>query len=148
MFDFWYNKRMKIFNEKIWRRHTNPLSGWTRIIAFFLIPFPIWTQDWYLLFVLLVFFAVNPILFPEPKSKNNWMSKSILGEEMWTKEGILQKDFPTVLNLFNGLFFFILVYGAYSNLLEVTFFSTILSSVFKLWYLDRMVLYYENKKSD
>jgi len=77
--------------KKSGERHTNPLSGWTRIIAFFLIPFPIWTQDWYLLLVLLAFFAVNPILFPEPKSKNSWMSKSILGEEIWTKEGLLTK---------------------------------------------------------
>jgi len=98
--------------------------------------------------VLLAFFVVNPILFSEPKNKDNWMSKSILGEELWTKKGVLQKDFPTVLNLLNGLFFFILIYGAYNNLLEVTIFSTILSSVFKLWYLDRMVLYYDNKKNN
>jgi len=139
---------MKIFSEKIWRRHTNPLSGWTRVVAFFLIPIPIWIQNWYLLAGLLVFFAVNPILFPEPKNKNNWMSKSILGEELWTKKGVIQKDFPTVLNLFNGLFFFTLIYGAYNNFLEITIFSTILSSVFKLWYLDKMVLYYENKKNN
>ena len=137
---------MKIFSEKIWKRHTNPLSGWTRVTAFLLIPIPFWFQNWYLLIGLLVFFAINPLLFTEPKSKNNWMSKSILGEELWTKKGVLQKDFPTVLNLFNGLFFFILIYGAYNNLLEITVLSTLLSSVFKLWYLDRMVFYYEQNK--
>jgi len=138
---------MKIFSEKIWKRHTNPLSGWTRVIAFFLIPIPIWNQNWYLLIALLSFFLINPILFPEPKNKSNWMSKSILGEELWTKRGVVQKDFPTILNLFNGLFFFILIYAAYNNLLEITIFSTILSSVFKLWYLDRMVLYYKDERS-
>jgi len=66
---------------------------------------------------------------------------------LWTKKGVLQKDFPTILNLFNGFFFFILIYAAYNNLLEITIFSTMLSSVFKLWYLDRMVLYYENEKA-
>ena len=137
---------MEIFNEKIWKRHTNPLSGWTRVIAFFFFPIPFWFQNWYLLIGLLIFFAINPILFPEPKSKNNWMSKSILGEELWTKKGVLQKDFPTILNLFNGLFFFVLIYGAYKNLLGITVFSTIISSVFKLWYLDRMVFYYEKNR--
>jgi len=137
---------MKIFSKKIWKRHTNPLSGWTRVMAFFLIPILIWFQNWYLLIGLLIFFAINPILFPEPKSKNNWMSKSILGEELWTKKGVLQKDFPTILNLFNGLFFFVLIYGAYKNLLGITVFSTIISSVFKLWYLDRMVFYYEKNR--
>lgn len=138
---------MKIFSEKIWLRHTNPLSGWTRVIAFFLIPIPVWFQDWYALLVLIVFFAVNPILFPEPKNKNNWMSKSILGEELWTKKGVIQKDFPTVLNIGNGVFFFIMLYAAYNQLLEIAVFSTILSSVFKLWYLDRMVLYYDTRSS-
>ena len=74
------------------------------------------------------------------------MSRSILGEELWTKKGVLQKDFPTILNLFNGLFFFVLIYAAYKNFLEITVFSTILSSVFKLWYLDRMVDYYEKNR--
>ena len=137
---------MRIFSEKIWKRHTNPLSGWTRVMAFFLIPILVWFQNWYLLIGLLIFFAINPILFPEPKSKNNWMSKSILGEELWTKKGVLQKDFPTILNLFNGLFFFVLIYAAYKNFLEITVFSTMLSSVFKLWYLDRMVFYYEKNR--
>ena len=137
---------MGILSKKIWKRHTNPLSGWTRVLAFFLIPIPIWFQNWYLLIGLLIFFAINPILFPEPKSKNNWMSKAILGEELWTKKGVLQKDFPTILNLFNGLFFFVLVFGAYNNFLEITVLSTILSSVFKLWYLDRMVFYYEKNR--
>ena len=96
--------------------------------------------------MLLIFFAINPVLFPEPKNKNSWMSKSILGEELWTKNGVIQKDFPTVLNLFNGLFFFIMIYASFNNILQATVFSTVLSSVFKLWYLDRMVLYYENNK--
>jgi hypothetical protein len=137
---------MAIFSKKTWKRHTNPLSGWTRVLAFFLIPIPIWFQNWYSLIGLLAFFAINPILFPEPKSKSNWMSKSILGEELWTEKGVLQKDFPTLLNLLNGFFFFVLVFGAYNNLLEIAVFSTMLSSVFKLWYLDRMVFYYEKSR--
>lgn len=107
-------------------------------------PVPIWLQNWYLLLLLLAFFAINPVLFPEPKNKENWMSKSILGEELWIKQGLFQKDFPTLLNLCNGIFFFIMIYGAYNKLLEVTIFSAILSSVFKLWYLDRMVRMYED----
>jgi len=138
---------MQLFSKKIWRRHTNPLSGWSRIIAFFVFPLPIWYHNWFGLGALLLFFAINPILFSIPKNTNSWMSKSILGEELWTKKGLFQKDFPTVLNLFNGLFFFVMIYAAYFKLLEVTFFSTLLSSVFKLWYLDRMVyLYQESTK--
>lgn len=68
------------------------------------------------------------------------MSQAILGEELWIKKGIIQKDFPTVLNILNGLFFFLMIYGAWNRLIEIAVFSTILSSVFKLWYLDRMAL--------
>ena len=54
----------------------------TKVIAFFLI------LDTRLVppSVVASFFAINPILFPEPKSKDGWMSKSILGEELWTKK--------------------------------------------------------------
>ncbi|MBN4065835.1 hypothetical protein JYT51_00715 [Candidatus Amoebophilus asiaticus] len=134
---------MAILSKKVWKKHTNPWSGWTRILGFYFIPVAIWYHNWYFLAGLIVFFAVNPFLFPEPKSKDNWMSKSILGEEVWHKKGLFQKDIPTVLNIFNGIFFGIMIYGAYTNLLEVTVSSTILSGVFKLWFLDRMVFYYK-----
>ena len=87
-------------------------------------------------------------MFPESKIKNSWMSKSVLGEEMWLKKGIFQKDFSTVLNLFNGLFFFVMIYSAYTHLLEIAVSSTILSSVFKFWYLDRMVFYFQQEQAD
>jgi len=45
-----------------------------------------------------------------------------------------------------SVLYFVLIYGAYKNFLEITVFSTILSSVFKLWYLDRMVFYYEKNR--
>jgi len=73
---------MKIFSEKIWKRHTNSLSAWTRIMVFFLIPIAVWFQNLYFIMGLLIFFTINPILFSEQKNKNNWMSKSILGEEL------------------------------------------------------------------
>lgn len=135
---------MKVFDSNTWKKHSNPWSGWTRILAFFLFPFPIWFQSWWWLAVLLLFFAINPFIFSEPKSNNNWMSHAILGEAQWTKHGIIQNDFPTILNLLNGLFFFLMIYGAWSHLPEITIFSTILSSVFKLWYLDRMTFSYKN----
>ncbi len=139
---------MAILSKRIWRKHANPWSGWTRVLGLYMIPIALWYHNWYFLGVLIVFFVVNPILFPETKSKNSWMSKSILGEEMWLKKGIFQKDFSTVLNIFNGFFFFIMIYSAYVNLLEITISSTILSSVFKLWYLDRMVFYYQKEKAE
>ena len=131
---------MKVFNKRIWKKHANPWSGWTRVIAFLLFPVPIWYHSWIGLGIVLFFFAINPFLFAEPKSTDNWMSKSILGEEMWTKNGLFQRDFPTVLNILNGLSFFLMVYSAFNQLIFVTIFSTILSSVFKLWFLDRMTL--------
>ena len=137
---------MAILSKRIWRKHANPWSGWTRVLGLYFIPIALWYHNWYLLGGLILFFVVNPMLFPESKSKNSWMSKSILGEEMWLKKGIFQKDFSTVLNIFNGSFFFIMIYSAYTNLLEITISSTILSSVFKLWYLDRMAFYYQKQK--
>ncbi len=131
---------MKVFNKSTWKRHANPWSGWTRVCAFFLFPIPFWFQSWTGLGLLLLFFVINPLIFNEPKSTNNWMSKSIQGEEIWTKNGLFQKDFPTLLNVLNGLFFFLMIYSSYNRMLGDTILSVVLSSVFKLWYLDRMVV--------
>ncbi len=75
--------------EKVWSRHTNPLSVWTRI-ASTPIPFVIlWFRSelswgvWPLLGASVLWFWINPRMFPEPHKKDGWTSRSILGEQLW-----------------------------------------------------------------
>lgn len=130
--------------SKMWSRHANPWSGWTRLLATPLLFVSIWYHNWIALALVIVWFIVNPLVFPEPESTDNWMSKSVLGEKLWT--GKVRSKFPHVFNIFNGIFFVIALYASYKNMFWHVFYSVILSLTFKLWFLDRMVFIYEEHK--
>jgi hypothetical protein len=77
--------------DAVWARHTNPISVWSRIVS---VPLPfvvIWFRDELGLMTIAVlaatavWFWINPRLFPEPKSKSSWTSRSILGEQAWLR---------------------------------------------------------------
>ena len=136
---------MPVMSEKKWEKHSNPWSGWSRMISYPLLFVAIWYHNWLALLLIAIWFAINPFLFPKPKSIDNWMSKGVLGEKIWTEKSHM--DFPQLLNLFNGVFFIVAIYASYHNLLWHTFYSVILSSVFKMWFMDRMVFYYDYENS-
>jgi len=132
---------MPVLSEKTWERHSNPWSGWTRVLSLPLIFVPIWYHNLYGLIAVIIWFAINPFIFPKPKSTDNWMSKSIFGEKLWTDKYRL--DFPQLLNVLNGVFFIITIYASYYNMFWHVFYSVMASFIFKMWYLDRMVFYFE-----
>lgn len=135
---------MAILSKKTWRKHTNPWSGWTRLASYPLLFAAIWYRNWIALVVVVIWFIVNPFIFPEPKSTDNWMSKSVLGEQIWTEK--VHYDFPQLLSVFNGIFFLIALYASYQNMFWHVFYPVVLSLIFKMWFLDRMVFIYEANK--
>ena len=132
---------MSILSKSTWKKHANPLSGWSRLLSYPLLFVALWYHNWIALAAVAVWFIVNPVIFPEPKSIDNWMSKSVLGEQLWTEK--VRTKFPHVFNVFNGVFFIVALYASYQNLFWHVFYSVILSSTFKLWFLDRMVAMYD-----
>ena len=54
------------FPDRFWDRHSNPKSGWTRLLATPVLVFAIYGRKWLLAGLTVLFIAVNPILFPEP----------------------------------------------------------------------------------
>jgi len=128
----------------MWRRHTNPWSGWSRMLTFPFLFIAIWYHNWIALAVVIVWYVVNPFLFPEPKSTDNFMSKAVLGEKLWTEK--IRTRFPNVLNACNGIFFVVALYASYRNMLWHVIYPAILSFTFKMWFLDRMVFIYEEFK--
>ncbi len=128
----------------MWKRHINPWSGWSRMLTFPFLFIAVWYHNWIALAVVIVWYAVNPFLFPEPKSTDNFMSKAVLGEKLWTEK--IRTRFPNVLNVCNGIFFVVALYASYRNMLWHVVYSAILSLTFKMWFLDRMVFIYEEFK--
>ena len=87
---------MAIMTEKTWEKHANSWSGWTRMVTYPLLYIPFWflsdfindpSANWFMpvgLLIVIIWFVINPRIFPKPKSYENWMSKGVFGEKIWT----------------------------------------------------------------
>jgi len=150
---------MAIMAEKTWEKHANPWSGWTRVITYPLLYLPFWFlsdflnepfTNWFLpvLFILIIiWFVINPKIFPKPKSYDNWMSKGVLGEKIWT-ENKKKDTYATLLTIAMAPFFLISIYTAYMQIFWETMFFAIVPFIVKLWFLDRMVFLYDYENSN
>ncbi|MDA2805196.1 DUF6653 family protein [Nocardiopsis suaedae] len=70
----------------VFARHCNPWSAWTRWATTPLILVPVWTRSWKHAVAVGAWFAVNPVIFPDPKDDSAWATKAMLGEEQWIAE--------------------------------------------------------------
>ena len=132
---------MAIMKEQTWAKHSNPWSVWTRVLTNPLAYIPVWNRSWRQAVSVGTWFLLNPRLFPPPQNSSSWATRSVLGEQIWTSKA--RADLPMLINAFSALFFFVALYSAYSRRLWrlVSFGS--LALVFKLWFLERMVAYYD-----
>lgn len=82
-------ERLMRMSEEDWRRHANPLSGWTRFAILPALALAIWSRVWIGWWALvpvaasLVWTVVNPRAFPPPADYGSWMSRGVLGERLW-----------------------------------------------------------------
>ncbi|MBX3553855.1 MAG: hypothetical protein KF697_15500, partial [Pseudolabrys sp.] len=76
-------------DERVWERHANPVSVWTRFATFPLLMLALWSVHWigwYCLIPLAVLAAwlwLNPRIFPPPASTQSWASRAVLGERVY-----------------------------------------------------------------
>jgi hypothetical protein len=143
-----------------WMRHANPWSVWTRFAVLPLLAASIWSRDWIgwwslvPLVLSLVFMMVNPLLFPEPRSTRNWTSKSVFGERVWADRDTVElpeqfrsSRVPAVAQSIQVVGIAVLAYGLVRFDLLAAVTGTVLCQTAKLWYLDRMVLLFEDMKA-
>lgn len=72
------------------------------------------------------------------------MSKGVLGEQLWTQRW--HWDFPMMLGLMAVPCFIGAVYTAYMQMFWAMIFFASNVFVLKLWFLDRMVRFYEDHR--
>lgn len=132
---------MSILSEKTWARHSNAWSGWTRVLSMPLIGVGLYLHSFVILGVAIVWLVINPLVFPRPKNVDNWMSRGVLGEQEYFKDGKkLRYDVPTLLNILNiPVFVAFLYYGWHQNL-EALVLAGFLVMTLKFWFIDRMSL--------
>ena len=143
-----------------WMRHANPVSVWTRFAVLPLLALAIWSRQWIgwwslaAVAAVLVFLVVNPLLFPPPRSTRNWASKGVLGERIWTERGKL--DLPAQFRGSGVLYatyaiqvvgLAVMAYGLVELDLLAVVSGLVIMQTAKAWFIDRMVLLFEDMKA-
>jgi hypothetical protein len=135
---------MAIHTQKSWKRHSNPWSVWTRILSYPLAYVPVWNRSWKQGVAVGAWFTANPVLFPPPEDDSSWATRCVLGEQLWTAKR--RRDFPMALNSASAVFYAGALLAAYKRRLWPLMFFGGTSYLLKLWFLDRMTLYYEQHR--
>lgn len=154
-----WTERVMGMDDRTWRRHVNPWSGWTRMVILPLLALAIWSRlwigpwAWAMIGVCIAWAWINPRAFPEPVHLNNWMSQGILGERIWLarKTSPIPSHhlaLPNVLNIAGVPFVIFLGFGLYHLEIISTVLSLALLIMLKLWFLDRMVWLYRDVRSE
>jgi hypothetical protein len=133
-----------ILTEKSWKRHSNPWSVWTRILSYPLSYLPVWNRSWKQGVAVGAWFAANPVIFPPPEDDSSWATRCVLGEQLWTAKR--RRDFPMALSATSAVFFSGALLAAYKRRFWPMMFFGGTSYLLKLWFLDRMTLYYEEHR--
>jgi hypothetical protein len=153
------NKLFGLEGER-WMRHANPASVWTRFAVPPLLALAVWSREWIgwwslaAVALALVFMMVNPLLFPPPRSTRHWTSKGVLGERIWT-----ERDKVTIPAQFRAsgvtnatyaiqvVGLAVLVYGLVRFDLLAVVTGLVIAQTAKAWFIDRMVLLFEDMKT-
>ena len=142
-----------------WMRHSNPASVWTRFAILPMLVGSIWSRKWIgrrsliPLAVSSAWLVVNPMFFEPPRStKNSGIQGSARGADL---DGgrpireylISQSVVPTVAASYQAIGLAPLVYGLAALKATPTVLGVLIVQGGKLWYIDRMVLLFEEMKS-
>ncbi len=136
--------------DRFWNRHSNPWSGWTRLLSTPVLMYALYRHNWRLLAGVVAFVAVNPVLFPEPgpEQEGDWMYRVVEAEQFWLErresEGardVLQ--YPNALNVANVPVFGYALYAAYRRKPVGTVLATAAAMALKLWFVNELVREHE-----
>lgn len=138
-----------------WERHAHPWSVYSRIPIPALLAAAIWTRRWIGWRSLVpvggvcVWAAINPRVFPRPRTFDRWASKAVLGERVWAnrKEVAVPERHrlaPHVLTGINALGVPFVARGLVVLDPWLVLFGLAVHMAGKTWFLDRMALLYDD----
>jgi hypothetical protein len=137
-------------DERVWERHANPLSVWTRFATFPFLMLSFWSAHWigwYCLapiVLLALWLWLNPRIFPPPASTQSWASRAVLGERVYLLRvmhpvPVEHTNVATLLGTGSALGMLAAVAGLIAAEPFTFVAGGIAIIVFKLWFADRMV---------
>ncbi|KMW56511.1 hypothetical protein AIOL_001465 [Candidatus Rhodobacter oscarellae] len=148
-------ERMMSMDDRTWRRHCNPWSGWTRMLtALPLLVLAVWSRVWLgwgaliPIFLALAWIWWNPRAFREPKRFDAWMSRGVLGERVYLEHrseiAAHHRRAALVLALLSLPGALVMIWGLIALWWEGAVFGAILAGLPKIWFVDRMVWIFED----
>jgi hypothetical protein len=145
--------------DENWMRHANPASVWTRFAVLPMLAGSMWSRRWIGRRSVIptalssVWLFVNPLFFRPPRSTRSWASKGVFGERIWVERdrSELPEQFrsvvPTVASAYQAIGLAPLAYGLVALKIAPTVAGMLIVQGGKLWYIDRMVLLFEEMKT-
>ncbi|WP_241483126.1 DUF6653 family protein [Nocardiopsis halophila] len=128
----------------VFARHSNPRSAWSRWATTPLVLVPAWTRNWKHAVAVGTWFAVNPVLFPEPKDDSDWATRAMLGEEQWIDDG--PKDAAFAVQIAASAASTVAVASAWRRKAAPAVVGTAVTMGLTMVYWSQMVRYYEANK--
>lgn len=136
-------------SEETWRRHANPLSGWSRFATGLpLLALAVWSRVWIGAWALLALAAVaawlwwNPRAFPPPVRAEGWMSRGVLGEYLYLHHrpeiAAHHRRAAGILAVLPALGALPLAAGLWLLRVDWAIMGMALAALPKLWFVDRM----------
>jgi hypothetical protein len=142
-------ERLMAMDDRVWRRHANPWSGWTRVTVLPMLVLAIWSRVWIgwwvvpLAGLVVLWTWLNPRLLPEPRDLDAWMTRGVLGERVFLEHREeVAAEHVRVAKLLSWLSLpgaIVMVWGLWALWWEGAVFGMILALLPKLWFIDRMV---------
>ena len=86
----------------------------------------------------------QPRDLPPPEDDSSWATRCVLGEQLWIAKR--RRDFPMALNAASAVFYAGALLATYKRRFWPMMFFGGTSYLLKLWFLDRMTLYYEQHR--
>lgn len=138
------------FEDRLWARHSNPRSGWSRVPTGPVIVYALYGRRWRLLLAALLWTAVNPVLFPPPETEDAWMTRAVLAERWWIREEenrTVGPNYPNICNTVGALAFVSALVAAWRRRPVGATLGTVLGVGLKLWWLRVLVRRYDEREA-
>ncbi len=125
----------------VFARHANPWSAWSRWATTPLVYVPVWNRSWGQAALVGAWFALNPVMFPQPPDERAWSTRAMLGEEQWISDR--PRDTALAVNAAGSAAGLVAFLSARGRLRWATTAATATQMGITLVYWQRMVRYYE-----
>jgi hypothetical protein len=128
--------------ETFWSRHSNPKSGWSRLLTGPLLLAALYRRSWRLLAVAVGWTVLNPVAFSAPEeTSDDWMHRGVEAERAWLEDGrsVFGGSYPEVLNVLNVGVFVYTVCAALARKPVRMALAYAVSVGLKFWFIETLI---------